>query len=130
MRGHRHERRHVSNLIYMSDVCLRARSTPDIRMPNRVEELELRVSELESTVDGLTDELVQTKERVRLLEEHIDGDVPAIDEELAAPSAPPSEEAEPEAVEEATAEADKSGEPDTTDETPDESETSDDIIIA
>jgi uncharacterized coiled-coil protein SlyX len=99
-------------------------------MPNRVEELELRVSELESTVDGLTDELVQAKERIRLLEDHIDGDVPAIDEELAAPSEPPSDEAGPADVEEATAEADKNGEPDTTDEEPDGSEVGDDIIIA
>ena len=38
-------------------------------MPNRVEELELTVSELESTIDGLTEELVETKERVRTLEE-------------------------------------------------------------
>ncbi|MEF8757335.1 MAG: hypothetical protein V5A33_03755 [Halobacteriales archaeon] len=102
-------------------------------MPNRVEKLELRVSELESTVDGLTDELVQAKERIRMLEEHIDGEVPATDDELADPTRPPNEntqEAEPEDIQEATAEADKEGEGDTSDDAPDESEVEDDIIVA
>lgn len=35
---------------------------------NRVEELESRVAELQATVDGLTEELVETKERLRQLE--------------------------------------------------------------
>lgn len=39
---------------------------------NRVEELEAKVRELEATISGLTDELVETKERVRTLEEHVD----------------------------------------------------------
>lgn len=102
-------------------------------MPNRVEELELRVSELESTVDGLTDELVQTKERVRMLEEQVDGEIPATGDELAMlanPDEVPTEEAEPQEIQEATAEADKASEGDTTDEAPDESEVEDDIIIA
>jgi uncharacterized coiled-coil protein SlyX len=96
-------------------------------MPNRVEKLELRVSELESTVDGLTDELVQAKERIRMLEDHVDGEVPATNDE---PADPPTDEADPEEIQEATAEADKGGEGDTSDETPEESETEDDIIIA
>ncbi|MFB6117048.1 hypothetical protein [Halosegnis sp.] len=37
---------------------------------NRVEELERTVAELEATVSGLTDELVETKERLRLIEDH------------------------------------------------------------
>jgi hypothetical protein len=37
---------------------------------NRVEELEGEVQELRATVSGLTDELVETKERLRLIEEH------------------------------------------------------------
>ena len=41
---------------------------------NRVEELEAKVRELEATVDGLTDELVETKERLRILEEEVDVD--------------------------------------------------------
>ncbi len=42
---------------------------------NRVEELESRVKELEASVTGLTDELVECKVRVRELEN-------AVDEEL------------------------------------------------
>lgn len=102
-------------------------------MPNRVEELELRVSELESTVDGLTEELVQAKERIRMLEEHADGEIPATDDELTDSTEPvdaPTEEAEPEEIQAATAEADKAGEGDTSDDVPDESEAEDDIIIA
>jgi uncharacterized coiled-coil protein SlyX len=36
---------------------------------NRVEELEAKVRELEATIDGLTDELVETKERLQAIEE-------------------------------------------------------------
>ena len=36
---------------------------------NRVEELEAEVRELEATIDGLTDELVETKERLGTIEE-------------------------------------------------------------
>jgi len=43
---------------------------------NRVEQLESTVAELESTVEGLTEELVETKERVRVLEAELDADVP------------------------------------------------------
>ncbi|MEF8840029.1 MAG: bZIP transcription factor [Haloarculaceae archaeon] len=39
---------------------------------NRVEELEARVRELQATVDGLTDELLETKERLRAIEEAVD----------------------------------------------------------
>jgi len=39
---------------------------------NRVEELESRVKELEATVDGLTDELVECKVRIRELENAVD----------------------------------------------------------
>ena len=42
---------------------------------NRVEELEARVRELQATVDGLTDELLETKERLRVLEEEVDPDL-------------------------------------------------------
>ena len=35
---------------------------------NRVEELESRVTELEATLDGLTEELVETRDRLRELE--------------------------------------------------------------
>jgi uncharacterized coiled-coil protein SlyX len=76
-------------------------------MPNRVEELELTVSELESTIDGLTEELVETKERVRTLEEvlerELDGELPARDEDI---DGAPTTEAEPDEVRAAAAEAD------------------------
>jgi uncharacterized coiled-coil protein SlyX len=36
---------------------------------NRVEELEAKVRELEATIDGLTDELVETKERLGAIED-------------------------------------------------------------
>jgi uncharacterized protein YaaN involved in tellurite resistance len=41
-------------------------------MSNRGEDLESQVAELQAAVDGLTEELVETKERVRQLEETTD----------------------------------------------------------
>ncbi|MFB6103082.1 MAG: chromosome segregation protein SMC [Haloplanus sp.] len=38
-------------------------------MSNRVEELESQVAELQAAVDGLTEELVETRERLRQLED-------------------------------------------------------------
>lgn len=43
---------------------------------NRVEELERSVEELRSTVEGVTDELVEAKERIRVLEAELDTDAP------------------------------------------------------
>jgi uncharacterized coiled-coil protein SlyX len=43
--------------------------------PNRVEELEARVKELEASVEGLTDELVECKVRLRELEDAVDADM-------------------------------------------------------
>ena len=42
---------------------------------NRVEELESRVKELEASVEGLTDELVECKVRLRELEGAVDDDL-------------------------------------------------------
>jgi len=42
---------------------------------NHVEELESRVRELEATVDGLTDELVECKVRIRELENVVDAEI-------------------------------------------------------
>jgi hypothetical protein len=42
---------------------------------NRVEELEQTVRELEATVSGLTDELVETKERLRTVEDGVGTDI-------------------------------------------------------
>ena len=44
-------------------------------MTNRVDELESQVNELQATVNGLTEELVEAKERIRLLEESVDVDL-------------------------------------------------------
>jgi uncharacterized coiled-coil protein SlyX len=46
-------------------------------MTNRVDELESQVATLQATVDGLTEELVETKERLRLLEESVEVDLTA-----------------------------------------------------
>ena len=43
---------------------------------NRVERLEATVTELESTVEGLTEELVESKERIRVLEAELDTETP------------------------------------------------------
>jgi hypothetical protein len=43
-------------------------------MSNRVAELESRVAELQATVDGLTEELVETRERLRQLETAVEDD--------------------------------------------------------
>lgn len=44
-------------------------------MSNRVEELESKVKELQAAVNGLTEELVESKERIRQLEEEVEVDV-------------------------------------------------------
>ncbi|SEH11960.1 hypothetical protein SAMN04487967_0591 [Natronorubrum sediminis] len=98
---------------------------------NRVEKLESTVAELESTVDGLTDELIEAKERIRVLEAELDTETPTrvpdrrASEETA--EAQETQEAAPDEVEQATADAD-----DDADATPDEAEDSgsDDIIVA
>ena len=45
-------------------------------MSNRVEELESKVAELQAAVNGLTEELVETKERLRQLEDGAATDYP------------------------------------------------------
>jgi hypothetical protein len=93
-------------------------------MSNRVEELESKVAELQAAVNGLTEELVETKERVRQLEAEVEvevatpepapepvegkGDVGAEVVDASGPSGPTEadaqpedEEAKPEDVEEA-----------------------------
>ena len=78
----------------------------------RIVELESAVSELQSTVRGLTEELVESKERIRTLEAEL--------EEANAEATHQFErtdEAEADDVAQATAEADKKGERAETDET-------------
>ncbi len=112
---------------------------------NRVEELETRVQELEASVEGLTDELVECKVRIRELENTVDEEngfsrPSAGVEAEAEQSEGPTDAAEPESAEdeiltpgadtsntEAPEEADNTtAEPES--ETDDESET--DIIVA
>jgi FtsZ-binding cell division protein ZapB len=109
---------------------------------NRVEELEAKVRQLQATVDGLTDELMETKERLHVLEEEVDPDLnmdiiegrptktPETQTNGSGGSAEPSPEA-PEnqrAVDEAVeaADGDKSEES----EENDEADSTDDIIVA
>jgi len=58
--------------VVWSHVCLTqiytSRAGIQVYMSNRVEDLERQVTELQAAVNGLTEELVETKERVRQLE--------------------------------------------------------------
>ncbi len=90
---------------------------------NRVEELEEQVNQLQATVDGLTDELVECKVRIRELENAVD------DGNGFSPDGEPDpetdiEDAGPEPAEEANNE-----EPDATDDE-EQTESGSDIIIA
>jgi hypothetical protein len=58
---------------------------------NRVEELESRVKELEASVEGLTDELVECKVRLRELENAVDEDLEFGESESGDPPASPEE---------------------------------------
>ena len=112
---------------------------------NRVEKLETTVTELESTVRGLTEELVETKERVRILEAELDADPRArhesdgqsesasAEELLTAEPGDARTEAEQHDVEQAAAKARSEGAKQPEGEPEDESEESehsDDIIVA
>ncbi|WP_138796968.1 hypothetical protein [Halostella sp. PRR32] len=96
---------------------------------NRVEELEATVAELESTVKGLTEELVETKERIRVLESELDAETPSRSADV---RAAPTQEAAPDEVQEAASEAAKEGEPqgENEEEETDDSGLGDDIIVA
>jgi uncharacterized protein involved in exopolysaccharide biosynthesis len=110
---------------------------------NRVEDLEATVDELEATVRGLTEELVETKERVRILESELeeeradDSGVESVDEMLTPEPGDGNgvdrSEAEQEDVEQAAARARSEGAKDHDAEGGDDSEESelgDDIIVA
>lgn len=92
---------------------------------NRVEQLESTVAELESTVEGLTEELVEAKERIRVLEAELDAETPTRVPARRADDDGAVTEADPDDVEAAT-EAEAEGSPE------DEAEDSrtDDIIVA
>ena len=106
---------------------------------NRVEELETRVQELEASVEGLTDELVECKVRIRELESAVDEDlgfVPTGTEDETAKSSPKSTSVGAEMVDadaEAAAESGDSAEATKSEDTEsgDKSEESEsDIIVA
>jgi hypothetical protein len=100
---------------------------------NRVEELESRVKELEASVEGLTDELVECKVRLRELEGAVDEDLGFAPESESAESKPDQTEASdddmrvPEPGE--TAEADTSN-TEATEESDNTEESESDIIVA
>lgn len=97
---------------------------------NRVEELEEKVRSLEATVDGLTDELVECKERIEHLEAEIQPEPSGNDIMAPEPtgSQPSMEEAPQEKVDEAVESADDAK--DEAGEESDEDSASDDIIVA
>lgn len=53
---------------------------------NRVEELEAKVRELEATIGGLTDELVETKERLVAIEAEAEIEPDVLEGRLAVPT--------------------------------------------
>ena len=92
---------------------------------NRVEELEARVNELKASVEGLTDELVECKVRLRELEGAVDEDLGFAPENPGPGPAPrPDQSESPEEAEADSSNTEESKESDST-------ETgSNDIIIA
>jgi TolA-binding protein len=101
----------------------------DAEPAERIEELETQVAELEATVRGLTEELVDRTERVRQLESQVGVD--AVDGgDLAGGDTPePETEESAEATAEAPAEGAK-GSGDEEDSNGEESGEGDDIIVA
>ena len=93
---------------------------------NRVEELEAKVRELEATIQGLTDELVETKERLGAIEDETGIEPHALEgrgsDRDRSTGTEPSADAETTTEKETTAESDS-------DETAD-SGSGDDIIVA
>ena len=72
-----------------------ARAVIRVYMSNRVEDLERQVAELQAAVNGLTEELVEMKERVRQVEDAQEVSVEtAADDRAADPAADATESAE------------------------------------
>ncbi len=109
-------------------------------MGHRVEDLERQVAELQAAVDGLTEELVETKERLHQLESSTDAPLSDRDgngsdahaEFVPNQGSPTEDEASTDTpAEEPAQETDTADEPNTEDpETQDEAEEADDIIVA
>lgn len=93
---------------------------------NRVEQLESTVAELESAVAGLTDELVEAKERIRVLEAELDTETPTRIPERR--DATGTDDGRPGTKATADPDANEGSESETTDET--EESRGDDIIVA
>jgi TolA-binding protein len=105
---------------------------------NRVEELESKVRKLEATIEGLTDELVETKERLNAIEDEA-GVEPDVLEGRGVDRHQPigaesSADAETAADEDTTVDKDTTADGEPTTESEDEdttdSESGDDIIVA
>ncbi|KAB1197084.1 MULTISPECIES: chromosome segregation protein SMC [Haloferax] len=98
-------------------------------MSNRVEELESKVAELQAAVNGLTEELVESKERLRQLEDANDVEVPTRAARRRGDWTPAEETASEDAPAADSADGDetKPDEADASDE--EESQTPDDDII-
>ena len=92
---------------------------------NRVDELESRVKELEASVEGLTDELLECKVRLREIEDAVDEDLPFVPEMAADETA--AVETSESTDQPTAAEANKSEAPETEDKT---EESDSDIIVA
>ncbi|KTG25598.1 DUF7518 family protein [Haloferax profundi] len=100
-------------------------------MSNRVEELESQVTELRAAVNGLTEELVETKERLRQLEDANDVEVPSRAARRRGDWTP-AEEAAPEDAESAAPVDGDETKPDEADDSDEEESQApdDDIIVA
>ncbi|PSP50612.1 chromosome segregation protein SMC [Halobacteriales archaeon QH_7_69_31] len=101
---------------------------------NRVDELEVKVQELQATIDGLTDELVETKERLHALEGADDGGSDILAGQPTRGEPPQEAAAEPPADKATTSPGAEPAEADTPDEVDGgetaESGSGDDIIVA
>ena len=100
---------------------------------NRVDELEAKVRELEATIEGLTDELVETKERLGSIEDETGIEPEALGSRLSRTSQSRDDE-HAETDDEVPEEAAADGETETTDGDDADDETADstgdDIIVA
>jgi uncharacterized coiled-coil protein SlyX len=99
---------------------------------NRVEDLEAKVRELEATINGLTDELVETKERLEAIEEQTGIEPDSLDERFgqarSEEETPERDETETEGIDEEPVAEGADGEDEDGEETADSA--GDDIIVA
>ncbi|MCY4730661.1 bZIP transcription factor [Natronomonas gomsonensis] len=99
---------------------------------NRVEELEAKVRDLEATIDGLTDELVETKERLHAVESEVNIENDVLEGRMTRAEAQeqtPEQETE-ESADDGEASADEVTSEEAEEEDNADSESGDDIIVA